>query len=595
MDVNFKKFIQNNSRKISDTFDYQDKKIGQGTYGHVFKAIPKDTSDKREYALKQIESQGISMSACRELALLRELKHPNVITLQRVFLDHEDKRVWLLFDYADLDLWTIIRYHRSNKTSSTLGMTKSILFQILNGIDYLHKNWILHRDLKPANILVIADGPERGRVKIADMGFARLYNSPLKPLADLDPVVVTFWYRAPELLLGARHYTQAIDIWAIGCIFVELLTYTPIFHCQQEDIKTSKPYHKEQLDKIFLVMGYPKILNDDSISNNNNDPTRWSEIKLMPDYEKFLQDFKNKKEELSKRSLDIYIEHNKIEKPSATLLKKLLRFDPKQRITCHMAMEDEYFMIPPLPTDNVFANCDISYPKKDMEDKKKTQKTHQNVGRTKQGKRIVDKIHVNKKQKLMNNHQMNQLYHNERPGMTQSTVVLNQGNTNQRIQNIHHNIGGNSGRIMNHQQQQHHQQQQQQLTNSSNHQQPHNHLQHPHPHPNHQQQQQQHHQHHPPHPNHHHQQQQQINNGNNNFVRMSNHRNMNNNNRMNNLNHHQYMSGMQDGNPNNNEMMMNMQRFPHQRDPQQIHQQLNINNNNNHQQQQQHKMHHLQR
>ena len=85
---------------------------------------------------------------------------------------------------------------------------KSLLYQILDGIHYLHANWVLHRDLKPANILVMGEGPERGRVKIADMGFARLFNSPLKPLADLDPVVVTFWYRAPELLLGARHYTK---------------------------------------------------------------------------------------------------------------------------------------------------------------------------------------------------------------------------------------------------------------------------------------------------------------------------------------------------------------------------------------------------
>lgn len=175
---------------------------------------------------------------------------------------------------------------------------------------------------KPANILVMGEGPERGRVKIgemthvfiglcsschsfrtwlrcgcfsspaADMGFARLFNSPLKPLADLDPVVVTFWYRAPELLLGARHYTKAIgeqatppspaassplarslaaaltsapppapppppDIWAIGCIFAELLTSEPIFHCRQEDIKTSNPYHHDQLDRIFNVMGFP--------------------------------------------------------------------------------------------------------------------------------------------------------------------------------------------------------------------------------------------------------------------------------------------------------------------------------------------------
>lgn len=109
------------------------------------------------------------------------------------------------------------------------------------------------------------------------MGFARLFNSPLKPLADLDPVVVTFWYRAPELLLGARHYTKAIgismnshkhfslnhilsfnriyqDIWAIGCIFAELLTSEPIFHCRQEDIKASSPYHQDQLDRFLLFI-----------------------------------------------------------------------------------------------------------------------------------------------------------------------------------------------------------------------------------------------------------------------------------------------------------------------------------------------------
>lgn len=103
----------------------------------------------------------------------------------------------------------------------------------------------------------MGEGPERGCVKIGDLGFSRIYYNPLKPLADLDPVVVTFWYRAPELLLGARHYNKAIDVWAIGCIFAELLTYEPIFHCRQEDIKTSTPYHKEQLERIFRVMGYP--------------------------------------------------------------------------------------------------------------------------------------------------------------------------------------------------------------------------------------------------------------------------------------------------------------------------------------------------
>ena len=82
----------------------------------------------------------------------------------------------------------------------------------------------------------MGEGIERGRVKIADMGFARLFNSPLRPLADLDPVVVTFWYRSPELLLGARHYTKAIDIWAIGCIAAELMLPHPLFFLPQGTI-----------------------------------------------------------------------------------------------------------------------------------------------------------------------------------------------------------------------------------------------------------------------------------------------------------------------------------------------------------------------
>lgn len=105
------------------------------------------------------------------MQLLRELKHPNVISLQKVFLSHADRKVWLLFDYAEHDLWHIIKFHRASKANKKpvqlpRGMVKSLLYQILDGIHYLHANWVLHRDLKPANILVMGEGPERGRVKI---------------------------------------------------------------------------------------------------------------------------------------------------------------------------------------------------------------------------------------------------------------------------------------------------------------------------------------------------------------------------------------------------------------------------------------------
>nr|CAH8862263.1 unnamed protein product [Trichobilharzia regenti] len=359
VDAEFKRKLNEIREKVEDHFDFEGCKVGRGTYGSVYKAKRKDGADNREYALKQIEGTGLSMSACREIALLRELKHPNVITLQRVFLNHTTRRVWLLFDFAEHDLWHIIKFHRTTKANKSIvqvygNMVKSLMYQILNGIHYLHDNWILHRDLKPANILVMGEGPDRGRVKIADLGFARLFYQPLKPLADLDPVVVTFWYRAPELLLGARHYTKAIDIWAIGCIFAELLTYEPIFHCRQEDIKTSTPYHKEQLERIFRVMGYPP---DDA----------WVDMKKMPDYHQLMRDSISKKT-YGKYSLEGYLEEKKfkVDERELTLLRRLLTMDPVKRLSAAEAMEDTYFKEGEKPNDDVFGNLPIPYPKREF-------------------------------------------------------------------------------------------------------------------------------------------------------------------------------------------------------------------------------------
>uniref|UniRef100_A0A4W4H6W5 Protein kinase domain-containing protein n=1 Tax=Electrophorus electricus TaxID=8005 RepID=A0A4W4H6W5_ELEEL len=322
MDYDFKVKLTGERERVEDLFEYEGCKVGRGTYGHVYKAKRKDGKDDKDYALKQIEGTGISMSACREIALLRELKHPNVISLQKVFLSHADRKVWLLFDYAEHDLWHIIKFHRASKANKKplqlpRGMVKSLLYQILDGIHYLHANWVLHRDLVRPSVCVCLHVHMHIRVHLSDMGFARLFNSPLKPLADLDPVVVTFWYRAPELLLGARHYTKAIDIWAIGCIFAELLTSEPIFHCRQEDIKTSNPYHHDQLDRIFNVMGFPADKD-------------WEDIKKMPEHSTLMKDFR------------------------------------RNTITSEQAMQDPYFLEEPLPTSDVFAGCQIPYPKREF-------------------------------------------------------------------------------------------------------------------------------------------------------------------------------------------------------------------------------------
>uniref|UniRef100_A0A914HJ27 Cyclin-dependent kinase 8 n=1 Tax=Globodera rostochiensis TaxID=31243 RepID=A0A914HJ27_GLORO len=234
------------------------------------------------------------------------------------------------------------------------GMVKSLLYQILNGIYYLHNNSIMHRDLKPANILVMGEGTgiERGRVKIADMGFARVFHNPLKPLSELDPVVVTFWYRAPELLLCSKHYTTAIDIWAIGCIFAELLTTEPIFVCREEDNKQT-PYHREQLERIFFVMGYPKR-------------EEWPDMLRMPGYDKLKDDFTKDLHRFKDASLRRHMDKHRPGDQAFSLLERLLTMDPLKRITAAEAKEHKYFKDSPAPTSDVFSGCDIPYPKREF-------------------------------------------------------------------------------------------------------------------------------------------------------------------------------------------------------------------------------------
>lgn len=133
---------------------------------------------------------------------------------------------------------------------------------------------------KPENILVMGDGLERGCIKITDLGMARTFHSPLKPLAEIDSVVVTCWYRAPELFLGSRHYTKAIDLFSIGCIFAELLTNFPMFNCVQEQTSQSNrsPYQHNQLDKLFTVMGYPSFKD-------------WDDLRQMPRFTTLQREF----------------------------------------------------------------------------------------------------------------------------------------------------------------------------------------------------------------------------------------------------------------------------------------------------------------
>ena len=192
--------------------------------------------------------------------LCRELSHENIVALAEVILDPIEKSISMVFDYAEHDLLQLLEFYREQTQPMPDAMTKSILWQIINGVSYLHANWVLHRDLKPANILIMGDGPEKGVVKIADLGLARLFQAPLQPLVVADRVVVTIWYRSPELLLGAKHYTKAVDLWSIGCIFGEVLNGQSLF--KGKEVKPQQnnrnPFQQNQLEKVFEYLGMPQ-------------------------------------------------------------------------------------------------------------------------------------------------------------------------------------------------------------------------------------------------------------------------------------------------------------------------------------------------
>ncbi|KAK9877961.1 hypothetical protein WA026_020179 [Henosepilachna vigintioctopunctata] len=215
--------------------------LGEGQFATVFKARDIDTGDivavkKIKIGSRQEAQDGINRTALREIKLLQELHHTNLIGLLDAF--GHMSNVSLVFDFMDTDLEIIIK---DNTIILSTANIKSYMLQTLQGLEYLHSNWILHRDLKPNNLLVNA----AGILKIGDFGLAKLYGSPSRLMTHQ---VVTRWYRAPELLFGAKQYGVCIDMWAVGCILAELLLRVPLFPGESD---------LDQLTKIFGVLGNP--------------------------------------------------------------------------------------------------------------------------------------------------------------------------------------------------------------------------------------------------------------------------------------------------------------------------------------------------
>ncbi|KAI9291426.1 Pkinase-domain-containing protein [Neoconidiobolus thromboides FSU 785] len=326
----YKTRFRQNQKSIFDRYHFLGF-ISSGTYGRVYKAFINDSTGSRFFAIKKFKPEkegqdaaatGISQSATREINLCRELKHDNLISLEEVVL--EEGSIYMVFDYAEHDFQQIIHHHAYTlRTPLPEKMIKSLLWQLLNGVHYLHENWVMHRDLKPANLLIT----DQGLVKVGDLGLARSFFRPIQPLYNSDKVVVTVWYRAPELILGARHYTKAIDMWSVGCIFGEMLISRPLF--KGEELRMEKrtiPFQKNQMLKIIEVLGNPTV-------------DKWNDLQYMPDYSHM---------SAFKKSL-FNACHVKSE-AGFQLLESMLIYDPKLRITAKQALNHPYFKEEPLPS-----------------------------------------------------------------------------------------------------------------------------------------------------------------------------------------------------------------------------------------------------
>lgn len=311
------------------------KKIGEGTYGVVYKA--KDRVTGEIIALKKIrleaEDEGIPSTAIREISLLKELQHPNIVRLYDVV--HTEHKLTLVFEFLDQDLK---KYLDVCDSGLDLPILKSFLFQLLTGVSilfchglyslsyynhfvrsnhflifypqvaYCHHHRVLHRDLKPPNLLINREG----QLKLADFGLARAFGIPVRSYTH---EVVTLWYRAPDILMASRRYSTPVDMWSIGCIFAEMVLGRPLFSGVSE---------ADQLDKIFRLLGTVRVRD-------------YPGIEELPEYSPdVLPQYPPPRGGIG--SLVPTLDASGVD-----LLNKMLQYDPSKRITAQGALEHPFF------------------------------------------------------------------------------------------------------------------------------------------------------------------------------------------------------------------------------------------------------------
>jgi serine/threonine protein kinase len=319
--TNIKSFLVMGTRfEVEDKFEIIDS-VGQGAYGIVVAARDK-TSDKEEnlIAIKKIEKafehKIFTKRTLRELKILRLLQHENVIGIKTIMLPKSRESFEDIYVYNELmetDLASIIKSPQALSDEHI----QFFLYQILRGLKYIHSAGIIHRDLKPRNLLVNSNCD----LKICDFGLSRAIHYEQKT-GEMTDYVATRWYRAPELLLAAKEYGPEVDMWSVGCILAELLRRKPFLPGTET---------KTQLELIIDVFGNPT---EEEINSIPKEKSR-----------KFLRSLPKK----TAKSFDTLF-------PNASplaldLLRKLMVFSSKDRITVEEALKHPYLAALHFPED----------------------------------------------------------------------------------------------------------------------------------------------------------------------------------------------------------------------------------------------------
>jgi negative regulator of PHO system len=269
----------------------------------VFKGRNRQTGEF--VALKEIHldsEEGTPSTAIREISLMKELKHENIVSLHDVI--HTENKLMLVFEYMDKDLKKYMD-SRGDRGALDPVTIKSFMWQLLKGIEFCHENRVLHRDLKPQNLLI----NNKGQLKLADFGLARAFGIPVNTFSN---EVVTLWYRAPDVLLGSRTYNTSIDIWSAGCIMAEMYTGRPLF---------PGTTNEDQLQKIFRLMGTPS-------------ERSWPGLTQFPEY-------KNNWAVYATQNMNVYLPQ--VDQLGLALLGQMLHLRPELRCSATEALRHPWF------------------------------------------------------------------------------------------------------------------------------------------------------------------------------------------------------------------------------------------------------------